>query len=339
MPAHVHDNLLATVGSTPLVALSRLLPHAPFRIVAKLEGFNPGGSIKDRVAVRVLKAALANGELRPGDTVIESSSGNLGIGLAQACAYFGLRFICVVDPRANLQNLAIIRAYGAEVDLVEQPDPATGDFLQARINRVQQLVAATPGAFWCNQYANLNNPRAHFQTMHEIASALGGQVDYLLCSASTCGTLRGCVDYIRERGLSTHVIGVDAVGSVIFGGPVGKRLIPGHGAGRRSALYRDDLADQHVYITDLECVQGCRRLVATEAILAGGSSGAVVMALQKVQDMIEPGATCALVLPDRGERYLDTIYSDDWVREHLGGLPQDFSSVSPEELEIRMVSA
>ena len=338
MPNQVHDNLLGTVGATPLVALSRLLPDAPFKIVAKLEAFNPGGSIKDRVAVRIIKTALASGDLRPGDTVIESSSGNLGIGLAQACAYFGLRFICVVDPRAMLQNLAIIRAYGAEIDLVQEPDPATGDFLQARINRVQQLVASTPGAFWCNQYANPNNPRAHHQTMHEIATALGGRVDYLVCSASTCGTLRGCVEYIREHGLSTHVIGVDAVGSVIFGGPVGKRLIPGHGAGRLPALYRDGLADQHVYINDIECVQGCRHLVASEAILAGGSSGAVVMALQKIQDSIAPGATCALVLPDRGERYLDTIYSDAWVHKHLGELPPAFASSAWEQLESRVAS-
>jgi cysteine synthase A len=321
-PTRVYDSLLDTVGGTPLVTLNRLLPDAPFRIVSKLEGFNPGGSIKDRVAMRMLKTALASGDLRPGDTVIESSSGNLGIGLAQACAYLGLRFICVVDPRATLQNLAIIRAYGAEVDLVEEPDPVTGDFLQARINRVMQLVASTPRAFWCNQYANLNNPRAHHQTMHEIIAALGYRLDYLLCATSTCGTLRGCVEYIREHNLPTRVIGVDAVGSVIFGGPSGKRLIPGHGAGRRPDLYQDGLVDDCIHVSDLDCVLGCRRLVASEAILAGGSSGGIVAALLKIQGRIAPGSTCALILPDRGERYLDTIYSDAWVYEHFGTLPQ-----------------
>ncbi len=317
----VYDHLLDTIGATPLVRLRRLLPSAPFKIYAKLESFNPGGSMKDRVAIRMLREAMLAGDLRPGATVIESSSGNLGIGLAQACAYLGLRFICVVDPRINSQNMALIQAYGGQIEQVREPDPATGDFLQARINRVKQLCAALPNSFWCNQYANLNNPTAHHQTMHEIVTALDGQLDYLFCATSTCGTLRGCAEYIRSNRLSTQLIAVDALGSAIFGGPTCKRLIPGHGAGFRSALYQDGLADRCVHISDLECVSGCRQLVAAEAILAGGSSGALVSAIQKIQSEIEPGAVCALVFADRGERYLDTIFSDQWVLQNFGTLP------------------
>jgi cysteine synthase A len=242
----------------------------------------------------------------------------MGIGLAQACGYFGVRFICVVDLKTTKQNIEILRVYGAEIDLVSEPDPFTGEFLQARITRVKELLRAIPNSFWPDQYSNLNNVIAHYQTMHEIVSELGSQVDYLFCAASTCGTLRGCVEYLRERSLRTTVIAVDAIGSVIFGGQKGKRLIPGHGAAVRPYLFRPGLADECVHVSDLECVIGCRRLVSQEFILAGGSSGAALMAVERLKHRIRDGATCVVIFPDRGDRYLDTIYSESWVEEHFG---------------------
>src|SRR6185369_8267765 len=165
----------------------------------------------------ILKNALDTGMIQPGGTVIESSSGNMGIGLAQACGYFGLQFICVVDPKTTRQNIEILRAYGAEIDLVAEPDPVTGEFLQARIDRVNALRQSISGSFWCNQYANRFNPRAHRKTMEEIVDELDGELDYLFCATSTCGTMRGCVEYLREHGMNTKVVAVDAFGSVIFG--------------------------------------------------------------------------------------------------------------------------
>jgi len=253
--------------------------------------------------------------------VIESSSGNLGIGLAQACRYMGLRFICVVDPKTTTQNIRILKAYGAEIDLVKEPDPATGEFLQARIDRVHTLLRMIEDSFWTNQYANVSNAQAHYHTtMREIAAQLHGRIDYLFVSTSTCGTLRGCAEYIRDHGLRTRIIAVDAHGSVIFGGESGKRLIPGHGASRRPELFCAGLADECVRVSDLDCVVGCRRLVGSEGILAGGSSGGVLMALEQVAGRIPEGATCALIFHDRGERYLETIYSDEWVEEHFGNI-------------------
>jgi cysteine synthase A len=246
----------------------------------------------------------------------------MGIGLAQTCAYFGLRLICVVDPKATSQNLRILEAYGAQIEPVTEPDPITGDFLQARINRVQTLLGSIENSFWTNQYANRNNPLAHYQTtMPEIVTALDGKVDCFFCAISTCGTTRGCAEYIRDHDLKTKVFAVDAVGSVIFGGKRGKRLIPGHGAGIEPPLCQNDLIDlidECIYVSDLDCVVGCRRLVRREAILAGGSSGGVLMALEKVRYKISPDATCVALLPDHGGRYLDTIYSDTWVGEHFG---------------------
>ncbi|CRK57302.1 Cysteine synthase [Alloactinosynnema sp. L-07] len=315
--------VLSAVGATPLVELTKLVPGGGFRAFAKLEAGNPGGSIKDRSAHAMLTDAIETGTVIPGrSTVVESSSGNLGIGLAQACRYFDVRFICVVDPRTNTQNIAIMRAYGADVHTVTDKDPATGEYLPTRIRRVRQLVATLPNAYWPNQYANPRNAWAHRTTMREIVDALDGRLDYLLCTTSSCGTLRGCADYAREIGLPTRIVAVDAECSAIFHQPVGRRLIPGHGAAMRPGLYTAGLADEVVHVSDLDCVVGCRRLANREAILAGGSSGAVISALLRLRDRIPDGATCAVILADTGTRYLDTIYDDAWVAAHFGDVTE-----------------
>jgi cysteine synthase A len=314
--------VLTAIGNTPLVRLERLLPDTRIELYAKLEALNPGGSLKDRPARAIVLEAMRQGRIGPATLVIESSSGNLAVGLAQVCAYLGLRFMCVVDPKTTAQNLAILRAYGAEVDCVTEPDPDTGEYLPARLRRVRELLERHPDSFWPNQYANRTNASAHHTTMHEIARALDDRLDYVFCATSTCGTLRGCVEYIRSRALATRVVAVDAKGSVIFGTPGHKRLIPGHGAAVRPALFEAGLADHVVHVSDIDCVIGCRSLVRREAILAGGSSGAVVMAVHQMRHDMGATARCAAILPDRGERYLDTIYSDAWVVGHFGRLPE-----------------
>ena len=315
------EGILSAIGHTPLVKLTRIFPNLHFNLYAKIEALNPGGSMKDRPAFNIIKRGMEAGLIKPETVVIESSSGNMGLGLAQACAYFGLRFICVVDPKITAQNLRLLKTYGAEVDMVLAADPVSNEFLQARISRVKELRAKIENSFWPNQYANEWNPLAHHQTMHEIVVALGRPPDFLFVATSTCGTMRGCSEYIREHDMDTTIIAVDAVGSMIFGsGGKMKRLIPGHGAAVRPALYKDGLADHCVHVTDVDCVVGCRRLVRREAILAGGSSGALISAVERELHHIPSGAICVVVLPDHGQRYLDTIYSDEWVAEHLGDI-------------------
>ncbi|MBV9447413.1 MAG: 2,3-diaminopropionate biosynthesis protein SbnA [Streptosporangiaceae bacterium] len=318
------SGILSTIGQTPLVELCNLMPGFGARIFAKLERFNPGGSIKDRTAASMLLGKINSGELDPvRSVVIESSSGNLAIGIAQICRYFGIRFVCVVDPKTANHNLAILRAYGAEVEMVTDPDPQTGEYLPVRLRRVQELVQTVPHAFWPNQYANTLNPRAHEQTMREISTELDGHVDNLFCATSTTGTLRGCANYLRQHHMPTRLVAVDAVGSVLFGSaPAGARLIPGHGASVLPKLLDRTAVDEVVHVTDLECVVGCRRLTLREAILAGGSSGAVIAALERLSCSIPDGANCVLIFPDGGDRYLDTIYSDTWVTEHFGEVSQ-----------------
>jgi cysteine synthase A len=320
--AQRRPGVLSAVGATPLVRLERVYPDLPFQLWAKLESLNPGGSIKDRPAIEILEEAMRAGEVGPSSVIVESSSGNMGIGLAQACAYYGLRLICVVDAKASKQNIAILRAYGAEIDYVALPDPATGEFLQARLHRVEQILHEVEGAFWPNQYANQHNSGAHFRTtMHEVATGLGGKVDVLFCATSTCGTVRGCGEYVREHGMATRVVAVDAVGSLIFSDQKAKRLFPGMGAGLRPPLCDLRFIDDFVLVSDLECVAGCRRLVRREGILTGASSGGLIAAVDRFKDKIPAKANAVVILPDRGERYLDTVYSDEWVKEHLGELP------------------
>lgn len=316
------DGLFSAVGKTPLIRLRRALGDLPFRLFAKLEGLNPGGSIKDRPALAIIRDGIERGLITRDTVIVESSSGNLAIGLAQVCRFLGLRLICVIDIKAGAHARGILRAYGAEIELVSEPDASTGEFLPARLARVQEILRRNSKAFWPNQYANPSNSGIHrCQTMPEIVADLGRNIDYLFCTISTCGTVTGCAEYVLECGLKTHIVAVDAVGSVIFGGEARKRLIPGHGAGIRPELCRPDLIHSCLKVTDRGCILGCRRLLSREAILAGGSSGAVLTAVARFRDEIPPQSTCVIILPDRGERYLETIYSDSWIAEHFGTIP------------------
>lgn len=317
----VKNSVLEAVGSTPIVRMSRLFEESGLEVYGKLEALNPGGSIKDRAAYNILTHALASGAVTHDSTIVESSSGNFAIGLAQVCAYLGLRLVCVVDIKTTSLNVSIIEAYGARVDMVTKPDPESGEYLKARLKRVQQILDSVPNGFWPNQYANARNSGAHYgSTMPEIAAALGKNIDFVVLATSTCGTLRGCADFIHDQGMKTKVVAVDAMGSVIFGRPSGKRLLPGHGAGIVPTLFKPDLADIVVHVSDLDCVLGCRRLVQQEAILAGASSGGIVSAIERLaaDGVMLPGQRVAAILADRGERYLDTVYSDSWVQEKLG---------------------
>ena len=304
------------IGSTPLVGLYNVFSDEPFAVYAKLEMCNLGGSMKDRPALLMLEEALRNGSLRPGDTVVESSSGNMGISLAQICKRLKLSFVCVVDSRTNRTNIAVMRAFGARVEIIEST-AGTDSLLKARLNRVRELLNEIPHSFWPNQYANPNNARAHEQSMCEIDKALDHKVDFLFCAAGTCGTIRGCSDYVRRNGRTTKIIAVDAIGSVIFGDAAAKRLVPGHGASIRPALYKEGMADDVQKMSDKDCVEGCRLLLEQEALMVGGSSGAVIMAIKKYAPRIPSGSIVAAILADRGERYLDTIYDDEWVANYL----------------------
>lgn len=310
------SNILSTIGKTPLVSLARLSEQMEFSVLGKMESFNPGGSIKDRTALNMLSKAIQAGTVKPGDTIIESSSGNMALGLAQACKFYNVKLTIVFDPKLNVHTKKILQAYGVKLVKVNQPK-AQGGFLESRIQKVQELLEEDPNSHCLNQYKNKANPETHLQTMEEIAEALDHKVDYIFISTSTCGTLMGCTQYIKENGMDTKIIAVDAKGSVTFGQEETKRLIPGHGSGNPSNFLNLKQIHDVVHISDEGCIQGCWDLLESEAMLCGGSSGAVISAIEKYAPNIPANVNCVVVLCDRGERYLDTIYNLEWITEHF----------------------
>lgn len=314
--------MLAAIGRTPLVDLENYLdtPHA---VWAKLELCNPGGSAKARSAAKMISNAVHSGRIGPDTTVIESTSGNLGVGLAQTCVYYGIKLICVTDARTNQLTIQTMRALGAEVRVVERPLPGYDDLLRTRLKVVEDLRHEIPDSYWPNQYGNPSNPAAHAEgTMREIDEALDGDIDHLFVAAGTAGTVRGCLDYLHAEGRSTEVIAVDAEGSVLFGGEPGERLLPGMGAGRVSEIAEATHPDRVVRVNEIDCVVACRRLAAREGILAGASSGGVLSALERLAPSLPPSSRSAVILADGGTGYLDTVYDDEWVERSLGCGPR-----------------
>lgn len=298
--------------------LDRLHEREDVHIYAKLEQFNLGGSAKDRTARALLNAALEAGEVGPGSTLVESSSGNLGMALARLAPLEGMHFHCVVDPRVNRSTVATMRAFGATVEMLEHPDPETGDWLSARRSRVQELLREIPRSHNLNQYANQAAFHAHAEgTMQEILEQLGAAPSHLMVAMSTTGTLGGCVRKLDEVGADTRTIGVDALGSVLFGGTRGTRLLPGYGAGVVTDLSTAFTPSEVVRVPDLDAVVGARTLAFREGLLPGASGGAVVAAALRRIPELEPGSRLVLILHDAGHAYLETIYNDEWVAENF----------------------
>lgn len=307
------ENISHTVGATPLVRLHNAADT--IELYAKLESFNPGGSAKDRTAISLLDAGMRDGTVTKDSIIVESSSGNLGMALSRECALRDLPFTCVVDPRANERTLAIMRAFGTEVIVLDTPDPETGDWLIARRNKVQEIVAADPRAVNLNQYGNAAAFDAHSVTMGEIIAQLGHAPDYLLVAMSTTGTIGGCITKLKEIGAHTTVIGVDAFGSVLYGGARGTRMLPGYGAGATPELSESITPHHVVRVNDKDAIKGARHLARTEGYLPGASGGAVMAAVQQFD--FPHGATVAIILHDSGEAYMDTVYNDEWVKGNI----------------------
>lgn len=315
----MEKNLLSIIGNTPLIRLSKLFTgDRGIQVYAKLELMNPNGSAKDRSALRIITAAWDEGLIKPGSVIVESSSGNMAISLAALCSYLGMQFISVIDPKTTEQNIRIMQTYGAEIEYVAEPDAATGEFLPARLQRVQQLLDRIPNSYWPNQYANKYNYLSHYEgTMSEIAAQLD-RVDYVIGGVSTCGTMLGCAKYISDHGLPTKVVAVDAAGSVIFGGAKASRRFPGLGAGIVPPFGQTKFMDRAINIADQDMVIACRMLVRKESILTGPSSGAVISAMLSIEPEIPDDSVCVVILHDRGERYMDTVYNDAWVEQQFG---------------------
>ncbi len=316
--ARIVDSILDTIGDTPLVRLARIGAGLSPQLIAKLELFNPGGSIKDRVAVALIEAAERDGRLRPGGTIVEPTSGNTGTGLAIAARLKGYRVMAVMPDKMSREKIDLLRAYGAEVVLAPTDVPPNSPRSYYRV--ADRLTEEIPGAFQPNQYANEANPRAHFEsTGPELWEQTGGQITHLVLGVGTGGTVTGTVRYLRERRPDLVVVGADPEGSIYSGGEANVRpyLVEGVGEDFWPATFDPTTVDRWVTVSDRDSFLTARRLAQAEGILAGGSGGlALHAALAVAAEVDDPQAMVVVILPDGGRSYLSKVFSDSWMRQY-----------------------
>jgi 2,3-diaminopropionate biosynthesis protein SbnA len=304
------------LGDTPVRKVSLTLDGRVHRLYLKLESANPTGSIKDRTGYSLMQELARQDLLRTETVIVESTSGNLGVALALLCQIGGYGFIAVVDPKTTQENLAKMEALGARIEMVEQPDPYSG-YLLSRLQRVQELCQAFPNYLWTNQYASPANPHIHYTTTGpEIYHQMDGKVDALFLAVSTGGTLAGIGRYFREVSPDTHIIAVDAVGSVIFGTPPGPRKLTGIGSSRPSSFLDAGLYDEYILVRDEEAFAHCQALEQGSGLQVGGSSGAVLSACTRYLAAHPQSTTVVCVCPDGGDNYARTIFNEAWLHEH-----------------------
>jgi N-(2-amino-2-carboxyethyl)-L-glutamate synthase len=294
-----------------------LRPVAGVPLYLKCEGFNFAGSIKLKAAKEMVEAAEREGVLTPDSVLIESSSGNLGVALSMIAASKGLRFLCVTDPRCNLSTRRLVEALGSQVHVVAEP-AEDGGYLGARIAYVERLCASDRRFVWLNQYSNPGNWRAHYNTTATEIATHWPDLDVLFVGAGTTGTLMGCARFFQDWHRPVTVVAVDAVGSVAFGGPPGRRMIPGLGTSVSPPMLDTSIIDDVVRVEETDTLRACHRL-ARGGFLFGGSTGTVVSGAEKWLDRHGNDETTAVAIsPDLGERYLDTVYQRGWLESTFG---------------------
>jgi cystathionine beta-synthase/cysteine synthase A len=311
------------------------LQHA--KILVKLERMNAGGSIKDRPAKYIIEKAEKEGYLKPGGTIVESSSGNFGIACAMIGAAKGYKVIILIDPKTTATNRALLNAYGATSIVVTEKDDK-GAYHKTRIAMAERLHQEIPNSFWPNQCFNLDNSAAHYHfTAPEIWQQCDGNIDVLITTVSTGGQIGGLSRFFREHSPKTKIVAVDALGSTIFGGKDHSYLLPGVGLGwtPNNITNLNDI-DMVFKVRDEDTFLSCRALAKYEGILAGGSSGATMFAALHLSQQLSADKKVVCISVDSGERYLDTIYNDQWLLQH--GLRTDCSIVELNQRAAQLVA-
>src|SRR6201996_23764 len=318
---HVYDSLTQTVGNTPLVRLREVTRDLHLAgpgpdVIAKVEYFNPGGSVKDRIALRMIQSAEKSGLLREGGTLVEPTSGNTGVGLAIVAAERGYKCVFICPDKVAQDKISVLRAYGA--DVVVCPSAVAPDHPDSYYSVARRLAGEIPGGWQPDQYANPDNPASHYaSTGPELWSQTDGRITHFVAGVGTGGTISGAGRYLKEISDGrVRVIGADPEGSVYSGGSGRPYLVEGVGEDIWPATYDPDVCDEIIAVSDAESFTMTRRLAREEALLAGGSSGLAVAAALRVAEQAGPDAVIVVLLPDGGRGYLGKVFNDEWMADY-----------------------
>ncbi len=330
------ESILQTLGNTPLVRLSKVVKGYKGFYFAKVEFFNPGGSVKDRIGLEIVEEAEREGRLRPGGTIVEATSGNTGLGLAIVAAVKGYKCIFTVPDKMSIEKIRLLRAFGAEV--IVTPTAVPHDSPESYTEVAKKIVRETPNSILANQYFNPKNPESHYKTTGpEIWEQTAGQVDYVVISVGTGGTITGVGKFLKEKNPDIKIIGIDPKGSILREYFYTKKYSPilktykveGIGQDWLPGTLNFEVIDDMVEVTDKESFLMARRLTREEGIFIGGSAGTAMAGALKFAERMKDNDVMVVLLPDTGERYLSKVYNDDWMREN--------GFLLPEKLTVRFV--
>jgi cystathionine beta-synthase len=343
-PSHkkrIYDTILDTIGNTPLVRLSRIGQDLPCPLYAKVEFFNPGGSVKDRIGRNIITEAEKSGKLKPGGTIVEATSGNTGAGLAIIAALKGYKTVFVMPDKMSNEKIFLLRAYGAKVVLT--PTAVAPEDPRSYYNVSQRIVDETPNAILANQYHNPENPRSHYLTTGpELWEQTEGKITHFIATMGTGGTISGTAKYLKEKNPDIKIVGVDTTGSILKeawenGGTIPEGVVAesykveGFGEDFIPTTMDLSLIDDVIRVTDKECFLWTRRVVRQEGMLVGGSCGGAVAAAHRYCRTLPPDALPVVLLPDSGSRYLSKLFDDAWMREN-GYLENAWSEASLQDV-------
>lgn len=296
----VADDITQLVGETPMLRLKRLVPAGSAGVFAKLEYLNPGGSVKDRAAIGIIKRAEQEGKLSPGGTIVEATAGNTGIGLALIGVNRGYKVKLFVPERFSEEKVTIMRALGAEVSRTPDAEGMAG-----AIKRAKELVASDPNAFMAGQFENLANPDFHYETTaREIVEQMDQRIDAVVIGCGTCGTFSGVARFLKEKNPRVLAVAVETQGSILGGGPPGPHKVEGIGASFIPKTFDKSVCDEVMMVSDADAFGMVKELAAKEGVLAGSSGGAVVAASLRVAKRLGAGKRVVTIIPDSAERYL-----------------------------------
>jgi cysteine synthase A len=310
------NTILEAIGKTPIVKLNRIGKELPCELYVKCEFLNPGGSVKDRIGYYMIEQAEKSGQIKPGDTLIEPTSGNTGIGMALAAAVKGYKMVITMPEKMSQEKQVVLEALGAKI--YRTPTEAAWDAPDSHISLANKLQKEIPNSHILNQYANPNNPDVHYHyTAQEILDDMNNELDMVVMGAGTGGTITGVARKLKEHNPKIQIIGVDPFGSILGGGTdVHSYLVEGIGYDFIPKVLNNDLIDQYIKVTDKDSFLMARRLIREEGLLVGGSCGSAMWGALQAAKNLKAGQKCLVILPDSIRNYLTKFADEKWMKAH-----------------------